>query len=124
MAKSYAGYNDVTPKPSTTNPAGGILIGTSRPLTLALTDEAGDPVSSVTASIVLTIYDPSGNSVTKTGGDLAEIGSTGVYEYENEFDEIGMWVWDWFYDDGTESVRVGSFCKVLPIRTFVPASAA
>ena len=119
-ASDFAGYNNVTPDRSTTNPAGGILVGSSRPLTLTLTDEAGDPITGAVADITLTVYDPGGVEL-DPALSVAEVGSTGVYEAELEFEESGTYVWDWLYDDGDESVRVGSYCVVSPVRTWIPA---
>lgn len=107
----YPGYTDVTP-------AAGLLVGTSKPLQITILDEAGDPITGGASLLTLTIYDPSTNSLVKTAGQLTEVGS-GVYEYEHEFDEAGYWVWDWLYDDGSESIRVGNFLRANPPLTSI-----
>jgi hypothetical protein len=119
MKTDFGGYNNVTPNRSATNPAGGVLVGSSRPLTLTLTDEAGDPITGAAASIDLTVYEPGGTELSPTL-TVSEVGSTGVYTAELEFTESGTYVWDWLYDDGNESVRVGSYCVVYPVRTIIP----
>lgn len=115
---AFGGYNNVTPAKSATNPAGGVIVGSSRPVTLTLTDEAGDPITGVEASVELTVYEPGGTELSPAL-TVSEVGTTGVYEAELTFEESGTYVWDWFYDNGTESVRVGSYCVVSPVRTII-----
>lgn len=109
---NYPGYTDATP-------SAGLLVGTSKPLTVTILDEDGEPITGAEANIDLSIYDPSGNETEVDGSSLSEIGVTGVYEYEHVFDEAGYWVWTWSYSAGGESAVVGNYLRAHAVRTAV-----
>lgn len=103
-----AGYTDITP-------AGGLLIGTSKPLKWLLVDENGAPLPGQRANITLTIVEPDGTVVTKTDTDLTDEGA-GVYSYPHAFDQDGQYRGHWYYLAGLASVRNGWLLDVSLIQ--------
>lgn len=103
-----AGYTDITP-------AGGILVGTKKPLTWLLVDEDATPLPGQRANITLTITEPDGTAIEKTDADLTDEGG-GVYSYPHDFDKAGQYRGHWYYSAGLASVRNGWLLDVSPIQ--------
>ena len=62
-------------------------IGDRVTLTATFTDSAGDAVAPT--AVTLKVLDPSGNTTTTTSGFTND--STGVYSYDVDIDEAGVW---------------------------------